>query len=406
MADQQYWWKPGVVSMPSMTLGSGVKGGFVRVSWGNISFAPNSFISEPAPHFGISLDWGIDSANLMHIFDGEIYRRSYNNKTIVYDIFEPEYDTKLLAEGLDVKDSSDDPESEIIVYPDMEVTQPLVIGTVDYMTPQRTGLAIEQKYYMPDFAAGTYHFYENGYPIDDHWTVADGYAERSVNINEDLSISGTGNMTTLNDVFTWASAQMGLDYVNVHGGDVSLNYVEYSQMLMVDFLDKIAYYCNYQFYIKDGVVYLVDMNQDNGQQDIEEFDFVEISYEWPMAIKEYSAAWTLRKFNSGLVVLENDEKEVKHYTDSAIGDEVSITPYDQTIADVGAKIATIAAQEKKVIVSLSLPLDQLPAIGEKITFDDRKQAHDISGYLRVQTYSINYSSKTLDIKGTGEIAFS
>jgi hypothetical protein len=207
-------------------------------------------------------------------------------------------------------------------------------------------------------------------------------------------------------VFTWAATEMGLGYENIHGGDVALNYVASSQMLMVDFLDAIAYYCSYQFYIRDDTIYLIDMDQDNGEQTIEEFDFVEISYEWPMAIKKYSAAWTLRKFDATSVSLIADEKEVEYFTDNPLGDEVSITVYDQTVDDATTKITAIAAQDAKVVISLSLPLDRLPAIGEKIEFSDRKQAHNIAGYLRVRTYSINYSANTLDIKGNGEIVFS
>jgi len=392
----QYWWKPGIISMPSMTVGAGVKGGFAKVEWGNIAFAPNSFVAEPPKKASVDLDWGLDSANTLHIFDGEIYRRGYTNREINYDIFEPEYDTKALSEGVDVKAESEDP--------DVEVAQPLVIGTVVYMAPQRTGLDTEEKYYMPDFA--TYDFFDDGVLINDNWTVAGGYAERSVAIVGALTISGTGNMTTLHDVFSWAAGEMGLNYVNVHGGDVALNCVITGQQLMVDLLDKLAFYCNYRFYIKNDTLYLVDMNQDNGEQEIEEFDFVEISYEWPMPVKKYSAAWTLQKFNASTSSLIADEKKVEHYTDNPVGDEVSITPYDQTIADVTEKIEAIAAQAAKVIISLSLPLDRLPSIGEKISFTDRKQAHNITGYLRVGSYSINYSSKTLDITGDGDITFS
>ena len=392
---QQYWWKPGVVEMPSMSLGSGVKGGFVKVDWGTIAFAPDSFSSEPPAKSSISLDWGVDASSTLHIFDGEIYRRSYTNRQIVYDIFEPEYDTKALSVGVDVKNESTDP--------DVDTTQPLVIGTVTYMAPQRTGLVTEQKYYMPDFAS--YDFFDDGVLINDNWTIAGGYAERSVDIVGSLTISGTGNMTTLNEVFSWAAGEMGLSYENVHGGDVSLNCVITSQQLMVDLLNSLAYYCNYQFYIKSDTIYLIDMNQDNGEQEIEEFDFVEIAYEWPMPIKKYSATWTLKEFDATTVTLIDDPQEVETYTTSSVGDEITITPYDESITDVTAKIAIIAAQDTKVIIALSLPLDRLPSIGEKITFTDRKQQHNISGYLRVRSYSLNYSSKTLDIKGSGEITF-
>lgn len=393
---QQYWWKPGIVSMPSMTVGSGIKGGFVRVDWGSISFAPNSYAAEPPPKATVELDWGIDSSNTLHIFDGEIYRRKYTNKSIDYDVFEPEYDTKALTEGVDVKSEVDDP--------DVDAYQPLIIGTVTYMTPQRTGLDTEQKYYMPDFA--TYDFFDSGVLINDNWTIAGGYAERSIDIVGGLTISGTGSMTTLNDVFSWAATQMGLGYENIHGGDVALNCVINSQMLMVDLLDTLAYYCCYQFYIKNDIIYLVDMNQDNGQQEIEEFDFVEISYEWPMPTKKYSASWSLSKFEVETTSLVDDPQKIEYFTPNPVGDETTVTPYDESITDVTAKIVAIAAQDAKVKISLSLPLDRLPSVGEKITFTDRKQAHNISGYLRVRSYSLNYGSKTLDITGNGEITFS
>ena len=392
----QYWWKPGIISMPSMSLGSGVKGGFVKVEWGVISFAPNSFESEPPAKASVDLDWGLSSSNTLHIFDGKIYRRKYTNKSIDYDIFEPEYDTKVLTEGVNVKDEESDP--------DDTVYRPLVIGTVTYMSPQRTGLSSEQKYYMPDFA--TYDFYDDGVLINDGWTVSDDYAERNVNLVGSLTMSGTGNMTTLNDVFSWAANKMGLSYVNVHGGDVPLNCVVTSQSLMVDFLDKITFYCGYQFYIKNDTIYLVDMNQDNGEQTIEEFDFVDIGYEWPMPIKKYSAEWTLKTFDQDSVSLIDDPQSVEYYTDNSVGDEITITPYDQTVTEVTKKIEAIAERDAKTIITLSLPLDRLPSIGEKIIFTDRKQQHNISGYLRVRSYSINYQSKTLDIKGSGEITFS
>ena len=392
---QQYWWKPGVVGMPSMSLGSGVKGGFVKVQWGEIAFAPDSFPSEPPAKSSISLDWGLSASDTLHIFDGEIYRRSYTNKAITYDIFEPEYDTKVLTEGIDVKEDSGDD--------DIPAYAPLVVGTVTYMTPQRTGTTVEEKYYMPDFA--TYDFYEDGVLINDHWTIGATYAERSLAIPSSLTMSGTGNMTTLADVFSWAAGEMGLTFMNVHSADVAINCVVSSQGLMIDFLNAIAYYCCYQFYIKDDILYLVDMDQDNGEQEIEEYDFVEIKYSWPMPIKSYTAEWSQLKFDPATVTLVDDARSVEHFTDSAIGDEVTITPYDEIVSDVTTKIEAIAAQDVKVVIALSLPLDRLPAIGERITFVDRKQSHNISGSLRVRAYSLNYSSKTLDIQGSGEITF-
>jgi hypothetical protein len=395
---QQHWWNPGIVDMPSMTVGSGVSGGFVRVEWGSISFAPNSFADEPPVKANISLDWGLDSANTLHIFDGEIYRRQYTNKAILYDIFEPEYDTKLLDEGVAPKDLETD-EDEV-------VAKPLIIGTVTHMEPQRTGLTTEQKYYLPDVASGTLNWYDDGVLINDNWTYSEGIASRSIDIVGTTTLSATGTMTTLADVFAWAADRMGLDFVNVHSGDVSINYVAYSQELLLDFLDHISFYCGYQYTIKNDVLYLIDMTQANGEQDISEFDFVEITYDWPMPIKKYTATWTIKTADADTVTLIDEEKKVEIFTDNPIGDEKTVTIYDETVEAVTAKMNAIAAREAAVSISLSLPLDRLPNIGEKITFTDRKQQHNISGHLFVRSYSLNYSSKTLDLQGDGEITFS
>lgn len=392
---QQYWWKPAVVSMPSMRVGSGVRGGLKRVDWGQVGFALSAFPDEPPETAEVDLAWGLDSANTLHLFDGQLYRRRYGTRQIDYDVFEPEYDTKVLTEGVAVKDAASDP--------DVTVYQPLVIGTVQYMTPQRTGTKAEQKYYMPDFA--TYDFYDDGVLINDHWTISGGYAERSVDLVGSLTASGTGNMTTLNDVFSWAAGEMGLSYVNVHSGEAALNCVITSQMFMVDLLDALAFYCCYHAEIKDGTLYLIDMNQDNGEQDLPRLDSVEITYEWPMQVKEYKAEWAIKEFDPEVTNLVDQDREAVVYPGSSGGDKVSITPYDQEIDDVTAKLEAISTQEAKPIVHVSLPLDRLPSIGEKITFTDRKPQHNISGYLRVGTYDLNYQAKTLGLQGRGDITF-
>ncbi len=387
---QQYWWSPGIVSMPAMSIGSGNRGGYARVTWGSIGFAPNAFTGTPPARATISLDWGVSSDSVLHIFDGTIIRRSYKNDEISFDLYEPDFDTKLLSDGTDETGE--------------EAVQPLVIGTVNYMTPQRTGSDIQQKYYMPDFAS--YNFYDDGVLINDNWTVSGGYAERSVNLAGTLSMSGTGNMTTVSDVFSWAAARLGLSFVDVYGATETLNCAVYSQQLLIDFLDKIAYYAGYQFEIRDDILTLISVTQDNGEQTLDKYDSVELSYEWPMPVKTYTANWTNRVFDAATVSLVDDPQEIVHYTGSATGDEATVDVYDENPTDVAAKIADIATREQRVWVSLSLPLDQLPNIGEMVSFVDRKSSHDISGYLRVRQYDLDYSGKKLNIKGDGEITFS
>jgi len=385
-----YWWAPGIVSMPTMQVGSGTQGGFVRIAWGQIAFAPNAFTLEPPFKATIQLDWGLDSLNLLRVFDGSIYRRTYTAREIGYDLYEPESDVKLLDEGVDEQGN--------------DVVRPLVIGTVTHMSPQRTEPDTGEKYYMPDFAS--YNFYDDGVLINDHWTVGSGYAERSVDIVGQLSMSGTGNMTTLADVFDWACGLLGLTFVNLHGGDVPLNCAIYTQDLLINFLDKIAWYCGYQFAILDGVLTLIDLEQGNGERTLGRLDSINLSYAWPQPVKSYKATWSVKEFDAATVSLISKDREVLHYTESPIGGETTVTPYDEAVSDVTNKIEAIAAREAMVQVSLDLPLDQIPNIGEKISFTDRKEAHDISGHLFVRSYSLDYQNKILKITGDGVITFS
>jgi len=453
-----YWWKPAIVSMPSMSMAVNKRGGFVRVEMGQIAFALDAFNGEPPAKANISLDWGLDSTRAIHIFDGNIYRRQWGAEQINYDLYEPEDDTKLLDDGLDEQATLQitactsyaagaktqittstahglSAGKEIYVQKTTSyngkmtvdsiisttefvlavafvaneagecseniVSRPLIIGNVTHMSPQRTGQDTEETYYLPDFA--NYNAYDDGVLINDHWTNnGDGTVSRSVAVVGELSMSGTGNMTTLADVFTWAAARMGLTLENLHGADVPINHAAYDNELLRDFLDRLAWYCGYMFWILDDILYLADRDHDNGSQDIRQFDFVDIEYNWDMPVKSYSAAWSVRQFDASIVALATKDRIVTIYTDNSVGDEVTVDVFDEAVSEVKSKITAIATREVKPMIRMVLPLDRLPSPGERIGFTDtRKAGVTITGYLRMSQYSINYQSRTLDIQGPG-----
>jgi len=455
-----YWWKPAIVSMPTMTLSLADRGGMLKIEWGDIAFAPDAFVGEPPGKADISLDWGLDSSRSIHLFDGTIIKRGWTDENIPYDLYEPEHAEKVLDEGMDEQNTLDitacasyaggaktqmttrtphglSADKEIFVQDTTDynggivvdsivsitefvveiaftstqtgvcsanvVSRPLVIGTVEHMTPQRTGQASEEKYYFPDFASADY--YDGGVIINDHWTDnGDGTVSRSLSIVDGLTKSGTGNMTTLADVFTWAAARMGLTLSNLHGADVPVNRVIYENRLLVDFLDALAYYCGYMCWILDGVLYLVDRDQDNGVQVISEADRVEKTYAWKMPVKQYTAEWTQRKFDAAAVELVDDERRVVKYMGNSIGEKVALSEvFDETITDVAARIDAISARDAMPTIKLSLPLDRIPCPGQRLEFSDTKGSCNITGYLRMCKYSINYKSKTLAIEGPGAI---
>jgi len=391
--------------MPSLELSRASNGGYQKPSWGQISFAPDTYTGEPPRKAEISLDWGMTYSGSIHIFDGTIFLRKSTTQVLNYDIFEPEYEIDLLEEGTDINGD--------------ETTQPFVIGRVEHMTPKRTGNDTERRYYLPDFSGSIgsgIDVYDDGVLINDSWTDnGDGTVSRSVNIVGELTFSGTGNNTTLIEVFEWACDKLGLTLNDKFAATgVEVDAVIINQQYVLDFLDGIAWYCDHGFYIREGILYLISNDSDNGSQAIGlgegEFDPINITYEWPQPVKKISAEWQTRyaKVDEDGSRIESENHEVEVFSEfTAIGVEQStsrIYNFDET--KVGSKLQAIMDRANLPIISIEIPLYRLPIYGERIDFIDLVNINPATGYVRCRDVSLNYENKSASIRGDGEVIFS
>jgi hypothetical protein len=397
------WWEPKVVDLPSLDMGRSSRGGYMKPSWGQIGFAPDTYTGEPPRKATVELEWGLTYAASFKLFDGTIILRRLTNEELIYDIFETEYETQLLEEGTDTEDE--------------DVDLPLVIGNVEYMQPQRTGDKSEQRYYLPDFAGSIgdgIDAYDDGVLINDNWTDnGDGTVSRSVDLVGTLYMSGTGNNETLVDMFSWACDELGLTLNSELAEDVNIDTVISSQQYTIDFLDKLAWYADHGFYILDDVLYLVHNDASNGVQQVglegNTFDPVKIQYNWPQPIKKYTAEWQTRDSvtDSDGTRVEAENHDIEVFSDySVIGVEESMPKvYNYDKDTIKKRVEDILERANRPQIEIDLPLYRLPRYGEKIEFVDEISVNPVEGYVRVREFTLDYSAKTVTVKGDGEVNF-
>ncbi len=397
------WWEPKVVDLPSMDMGRSSKGGYMKPSYGQITFAPDTYTGKPPRKATVDLNWGLTYDSSIKIFNGTIMLRKYTTQELVYDIFEPEMETKLLDEGVDTEDNN--------------VDLPLVLGTVTHMSPQRTGDKSERTYYWPDFAGSIgdgVDAFDDGVKINDSWTDnGDGTVSRSVDLVGELTFSGTGNKTSIVDLFSWACDELGLTFNSELAQDTDLDCVITSQQYIIDFLDKVAWYCDHGFYILDDILYLVHNDSDNGIQEVAlsggDITPVKFEYNWPQPIKKYTAEWSTRyaETDEDGSRIESEDHEVEVFSDfSVIGIEESLSRvYNESEDKVEARLEDIIERENKPIIKVELPLFRLPRYGERIDFHDEISVNPVEGYVHCRKFNLDYSAKTVIIEGDGEITF-
>lgn len=398
------WWEPKVIDLPSMDMGSSNQGGYMKPSYGQITFAPDTYIDGPPRKATVDLNWGLDYANSIKIFNGTIILRKYTTQELIYDIFEPEMETKLLETGTDTEGN--------------EVNLPLVLGTVTHMSPQRTGDKSEQKYYFPDFNGSIgdgVDAFDDGVQINDNWTDnGDGTVSRSVDLVGELTFSGTGNKTGIIDLFDWACNNLEKLTLNSKiAKNTDLDCVITSQQYIIDFLDKISWYCDHGFYILNNILYLIHNDSDNGIQEVALSDGditpVKFTYHWAQPIKKYTAEWSTRyaKTDKNGSRIESENYETKAFSEySTIGIEKKVSKvYNEANSKVKSRLKAILERENKPTIEVELPLFRLPRYGERINFTDKLNVNPVAGFVHCREFNLDYAAKTVILKGDGEINF-
>lgn len=228
-------------------------------------------------------------------------------------------------------------------------------------------------------------------------------AETGDSISYDLrgsSSSVTVNAQAFNDtlanVFTWAcdGARLNLTLNTTYAMSPSpavIYTTPSSDTRLLDVLSDISKFFCHAFQVVGSTLYLIDMLGDRGSRTLIEMDFEPPSYE---DHPPYN------RFVAGTRTLSGSEQT---------GDDYSVSPVCHTTnANIDAALADIKTiiERQNIVVRMPLLLDNVPDIGEKISFVDQNQVIDLDGWFRARaiTFNVTPSEEYLVVEGEGAVS--
>lgn len=164
--------------------------------------------------------------------------------------------------------------------------------------------------------AGSFCVYDDGVPIQSNVVVnGDGTFSLTASPVGIVTMSGTASYTDLEGVMTWGQSRLegvgSVDTTYQRATSPGVSVWANSQQPVIDFLSEIAAFFTHYFYIKDTVLYLGDMLLDAGSDTLDEYEYLDASYQAHSAIRQISAVWDTYSAAEGAV--NNDSVNMARY---------------------------------------------------------------------------------------------
>ena len=207
--------------------------------------------------------------------------------------------------------------------------------------------------------------------------------------------SAGGTNDSLVDYFTWAvdPTRLNLTLDSSLATDYAMDFTLTNERPIIDILDELADFHCHGFYIEDGTLYLIDMEQNNGTKILEgRYDFFtdEVGYQAP---KPYSI------FKGGEFSVTGAYPNGDEFTQSKV--------YSTAQAEVEAQLTRKKTLLDKWWITFNLPIgDNTIDYGQKITFSDISKfiELDVVMWARDFYYTLDSGMEKLTIAGEGTIA--
>ena len=149
-------------------------------------------------------------------------------------------------------------------------------------------------------------------------------------------------------------------------------------------LSDITAFFSHLFYIEGTTLYLVDMLIDNGSRTITEYDFFPSRYEMSSPVS---------------TITSGDFTRASIYP---YGSTQSITTYATVQAQIETALDNILLISNKFRCRLRLPfIGNIPAIGEKISWEDTSLVEDTNAFINARTVQYDFSTEEIIIDGEG-----
>ena len=406
VATDTQWYAPYVINLDSVQYRiKHLYGGYIAPQWGSITLTQDVFANDwpPPQTIGITIKVG-DTQDIQ--FEGSGYLDSFTRESVTYTLQPLDLSQDCLDQAPDF------PETSPVTYNDNRV-YPIAFGSIVHANPLRIGLDTEYKYHKGDIAGviGTdWHVYDDGVNIDANVTDnSDGTFNLSAAPVGEVTISGNGTNVTLIDVFSWGAAKLGLTLNSTYARSPSpkVNVWLNQQQKVIDFLDLTASFYTHCFYIRAGVLHLIDMAATVGTKTITEFEYMPSQYHLDQAVKSISCSW-----NVAQAVSDNTGNHIKRtqetldvMTGLSYGEQIDVTPYGASKSDNNTAINSIISYLNKYRTRLKMPYTSLaPSFGETVNWVDNSHINVLNGSIKVRNIEINFADEEVILEGEGNLS--
>ena len=383
-----------------------VYGGYVRLNYGSISLSYELFENHWPPPVTGSLVYKLtDSTEAAAeiVFSAYLHRAHWDRNQISYDLYGNTYEIDLLSTATDYDGNED-------------VPLPRAFGNVTHVNPIRLPDVNGQPTYHKGHIVSNFHVYDDGVNIDANVTDNnDGTFSLSAVPVGEVTMSGTGEDTSLVDIFDWAAAQTGLSFNSAYAESPSPNvsFWANSQDFIFDALSPMAAFFTHFFYIKNSTLYLFASNNDVATRTVEDNgdnEFFPPNYYCNPPTRQIKATWQTREAveeSIGKYVKTNSHETVQssnyHY-----GEKLEITPYTTTLNEINTRLSNILTLLHKPRISVPLPMIVgnfgIPKIGEKITLIDTALGQNQKMIFHVREITYNTEQDEFICGGEGQVS--
>jgi len=353
-----------------------------------------------------------DESGLVLLFSGTGHLQAFDRESVKYDLYpNKDYsDINLLTEITD--------------YNGDTVALPRALGAVVYCVPVRLpDVGIYPTYHKAYISGATpgadYNVYDDGVDINSNVTDnGDGTFSLDASPVGQVSISGTGAVSTLSGLFSYMAGELGLSYTYdsalEDNPSPALSYWADSQQVLVDFVSDVAKYFEHYAYVNYYTLMAGNLSNANNSRTLTEYDFFPVAYEYPVPVAILKSAWQKRtagEWSDGAggaagVYVKSEPQEASAESNYKYGTEQTITAYQYAHSDITTRLESLISAMHKCQVHLSIPIsDSLPVPGERIAFTDETsfpENLDVTMYCRNLQY--DFENDTVVISGDGDVS--
>jgi hypothetical protein len=412
-ADMNYWGAYILAVDPPQWQIATPYGGYCKLGWGGFRLAQEFFDSTPMwpPPTNMFVKFYYTPGNESDkeaLFSGTAHLTGWDRDGVDYELFGEEYDADLLEEGTD--------------YDGDTVAFPLAVGEGYCRTPTRIADVGGYFTYMLPFISTSLE------PIvlDDGVDVT-ANAVNNGNGTFSLTVAPVGEVTvvgidtpyhTLISFFRWACEpdRLNLKFDSSLAVLCLIKRWVPNQQTLLQFLSNLAAWNRHLFYIKDGTLYLVWMDSDNGTATYTQNDIGPVTYSMNAPLSSIHAKWEQR-----IPVEETIGKYVKTYDREGsvasaypYGDKMEVAQYSTDLNDstaVRTVLTNILSDIHKDNATIPIPMAAgLPVPGKSITWTEPAEsaggAHvrGVTGTIRARTIVYDFANYVYKITGEGTIS--